>query len=155
MSRRRGEVFSSSPGRDIQTLSPDNSDKNYLKDSKLKNHKLILELINAPKMLLATILISNNVINIAIIIISSLLFSSYIAFNNAVLSFIFQIFLTTFLILLFGEVIPKTYANRKPLLVAEIMSVPLMVLQKILAPISNMLVKSTTLINHSFEKKSS
>ena len=134
-------------------LSP--SDKNYLKDSKLKNHKLILELINAPKMLLATILISNNVINIAIIIISSLLFSSYITFNNAVLSFIFQIFLTTFLILLFGEVIPKTYANRKPLLVAEIMSVPLMLLQKILAPISTILVKSTTMINHSFEKKSS
>lgn len=134
-------------------LSP--SDKNYLKESKLKKHKIILELIESPKMLLATILISNNVINIAIIIISSLLFANYISFNSYVLNFIFQIFLTTFLILLFGEVIPKTYSNRKPLVVAEIMAIPLMLLQRFLYPISNLLVKSTNVINHNVRKKSS
>ncbi|MAZ55538.1 MAG: hypothetical protein CMP54_00860 [Flavobacteriales bacterium] len=134
-------------------LSP--SDKNYLKESKLKKHKIILELIESPKMLLATILISNNVINIAIIIISSLLFTNYISFNSYVLNFIFQIFLTTFLILLFGEVIPKTYSNRKPLVVAEIMAIPLMLLQRFLYPISNLLVKSTNMINHNVRKKSS
>ena len=134
-------------------LSP--SDKNYLKESKFKKHKIILDLIDSPKMLLATILISNNVINIAIIIISSLIFTNYMSFNSYILNFIFQIFLTTFLILLFGEVIPKTYANRKPLLVAEIMAIPLMLLQRFLYPISNILVKSTNIINHNVKKKSS
>ena len=134
-------------------LSP--SDKSQLRDSTLKKHKLILHLIDSPKMLLATILISNNVINIAIIIISSFIFTNYITFNHIILNFLFQIFLTTFLILLFGEVIPKTYANRRPLLVAEIMAMPLIFLQKILSPISRILVKSTNMINHNVQKKSS
>ena len=134
-------------------LSPSN--KNHLKESNLKNHKIILKLIDSPKMLLATILISNNIINIAIIIISSLIFTNYIHFNSYILNFIFQIFLTTFLILLFGEVIPKTYANQKPLLVAEIMAIPLLFLQKILSPISRILVKSTNMINDNVRKQSS
>ena len=134
-------------------LSPSN--KNKLKESKSKKHKLILQLIENPKMLLATILIANNVINITIIIISSLIFTNYGAFNNALLNFVFQIFLTTFLILLFGEVMPKTYANRNPLTVSEIMAIPLLFIQKMLYPLSVALVKSTNLINDRFEKKSS
>ena len=134
-------------------LSP--SDKNKLKDSSSHRHKVIIQLIESPKMLLATILISNNVINIAIIIISSLIFTSYITFSSAILNFLFQIVLTTFLILLFGEVIPKTYANRNPLLVSEIMAIPLSFLQRLLYPISNILVKSTNVINSNIAKKSS
>ncbi len=134
-------------------LSP--SDKSKLKESSSRKHKLIVKLIESPKMLLATILISNNVINIAIIIISSLIFNNYITFNSSILNFLFQIVFITFLILLFGEVIPKTYANRNPLLVSEIMALPLSFLQKILFPISNLLVKSTNVINDSIEKTSS
>ena len=142
-------------GSEIAFFSLSPSDKNYLKESTSKKHKIILELVESPKMLLATILISNNVINIAIIIISSLIFTNYISFNSYILNFIFQIILTTFLILLFGEVIPKTYANRKPLVVAQIMAIPLMLLQRFLYPISNILVKSTNMINHNVQKKSS
>ena len=134
-------------------LSPSN--KNQLKASLLNKHKVIIKLTESPKMLLATILIANNVINIAIIIISSLLFNHYMNFSSSILNFMVQIVLTTFLILLFGEVIPKTYANRNPLLVSEIMAIPLLFLQKILSPLSKILVKSTNVINHSIEKKSS
>ena len=142
-------------GSEIAFFSLSPSNKNKLKESNSKKHKLIIQLIESPKMLLATILIANNVINIAIIIISSLIFTNYISFNNVILNFIFQILLTTFLILLFGEVIPKTYANRNPLLVAEIMAIPLIFMQKILSPLSNLLVKSTNLINNTIRKKSS
>ena len=76
-------------------------------------------------------------------------------FNSIILNFIFQIILTTFLILLFGEVIPKTYANKHPLLVSEIMALPLLFLQKILYPISRILVKSTNLIDENISRKSS
>ena len=134
-------------------LSP--SDKNKLKASSTNKHNVIIKLIASPKLLLATILIANNVINIAIIIISSLLFTEYMTFNSIILNFIFQIILTTFLILLFGEVIPKTYANKHPLLVSEIMALPLLFLQKILYPISRILVKSTNLIDESISRKSS
>ncbi len=134
-------------------LSP--SDKNKLKASSTNKHNVIIQLIASPKLLLATILIANNVINIAIIIISSLLFTDYMTFNSIILNFIFQIILTTFLILLFGEVIPKTYANKHPLLVSEIMALPLLFLQKLLYPISRILVKSTNLIDESISRKSS
>jgi len=134
-------------------LSP--SDKNQLKASLSNKHKVIIKLTESPKMLLATILIANNVINIAIIIISSLIFNNYMTFSSGILNFMLQIVLTTFLILLFGEVIPKTYANRNPLLVSEIMAIPLLFLQRILYPVSNILVKSTNVINHNIEKKSS
>ena len=134
-------------------LSP--TDKSQLKDSNIKRHKLILRLIESPKMLLATILIANNIINITIIIISSLIFTNYLNFNSPVLSFFIQILLTTFLILLFGEVIPKTYANRNPLLVSELMAIPLVFIQKTLYPACNLLVKSTNLINENIHKKSS
>ena len=134
-------------------LSP--SDKNKLKASSTKKHNVIIKLIASPKLLLATILIANNVINIAIIIISSLLFTDYVTFNSIILNFIFQIILTTFLILLFGEVIPKTYANKNPLLVSEIMALPLLFLQKLLYPVSRILVKSTNLIDENISRKSS
>ena len=134
-------------------LSP--SDKNKLKASSTNKHNVIIKLIASPKLLLATILIANNIINIAIIIISSLLFTDYMTFNSIILNFIFQIIITTFLILLFGEVIPKTYANKHPLLVSEIMALPLLFLQKILYPISRILVKSTNLIDENISRKSS
>ena len=121
-------------GSEIAFFSLTPTDKNKLKESGLKRDKLIISLVDRPKMLLATILIANNLINITIIIISSIIFSQHLPLNNPTLNFIIQILLTTFLILLFGEVIPKTYANRNPLLMAETMAVPLILLNKLLYP---------------------
>ena len=142
-------------GSEVALFSLTPTDKSKISESKFKKHKLIIELIQSPKRLLATILIANNLINITIIILSSLIFTNYLTFNSPILNFLIQIVLITFLILLFGEVIPKTYANRNPLIVAEIMAIPLSVIQKILYPISSVLVKSTHLINNKIQKKSS
>jgi len=139
-------------GSEIAFFSLSPTDKDKLNKSDVHRHKLILKLIKSPKMLLATILISNNVINITIIILSTLIFNSL--YFDPVVNFIVQIISTTFIILLFGEVIPKTYANRHPLLVSEIMAIPLMILYKILAPVSIILVKSTNMINRKIQKKS-
>jgi len=142
-------------GSEVALFSLTPTDKSKLSESKFKKHKLIIELIQSPKRLLATILIANNLINITIIILSSLIFTNYLSFNSPILNFLIQIVLITFLILLFGEVIPKTYANRNALIVAEIMAIPLSVIQKMLHPISSVLVKSTNLINNRIQKKSS
>ena len=61
----------------------------------------------------------------------------------------------TFFILLFGEVIPKTYANKKPLLFSEIMALPVSLLQKLIYPASIILVKSTNILNPKIKKKKS
>ncbi|MBJ04508.1 MAG: hypothetical protein CMP65_01220 [Flavobacteriales bacterium] len=140
-------------GSEVAFFSLSPNDRNHLKSSNIKSHKSILKLVDNPKMLLATILIANNIINISIIIISSIIFSQHIALDNPTFNFILQIFLTTFLILLFGEVIPKTYANHHALFVAEIMAMPLIVLFKVLMPASKLLVKSTFAIKPKLKNK--
>ncbi|MAQ70074.1 MAG: magnesium/cobalt efflux protein [Flavobacteriales bacterium] len=142
-------------GSEVALFSLTPTDKSKLAESKFKKHKLIIKLIHSPKLLLATILITNNLINITIIILSSIIFTNQLILDSPILNFLIQIVLITFLILLFGEVIPKTYANKNPLIVAEIMAIPLSFIQKILYPISNILVKSTNLIDNNIQKKSS
>ena len=142
-------------GSEISFFSLSPSHKNLLKDSELNSHRLILKLIQKPKMLLATILVSNITINISLIIISSIFFSDLFNFKNSTINFIIQILIITFFILLFGEVIPKTYANKKPLLFSEIMALPVSLLQKLIYPASIILVRSTNILNPKIKKKSS
>lgn len=66
-----------------------------------------------PERLLATILIANNLVNVTIVILCSFAFSRIFEFHSELLSFIFQSVLLTFLILLFGEILPKLYANTR------------------------------------------
>src|ERR1035437_9846849 len=92
------------------------SDLEILKESKTKTDARILELIDKPKRLLATLLISLNFVNIAIVIISSFLMSALFDFSaNPTLGFIIQVVSVTFLILIIGEIIPKVYAIQNPL----------------------------------------
>ncbi len=142
-------------GSEISFFSLSPSHKNLLRESEVNRHKLILKLIQKPKMLLATILVSNITINISLIIISSIFFSDLFNFKNSTINFIIQILIITFFILLFGEVIPKTYANKKPLLFSEIMALPVSLLQKLIYPASIILVRSTNILNPKIKKKSS
>ena len=142
-------------GSEISFFSLSPSDKNRLKDSNVYSHKLILKLIKTPKMLLATILVSNITLNISIIIVSSIFFSDLFSFQNSTINFIIQILIITFFILLFGEVIPKTYANKKPLLFSEIMARPVSLLQKLIYPAIIILVRSTNILNPKIKRKSS
>ena len=142
-------------GSEISFFSLSPSHKNLLKESEVNSHRLILKLIQKPKMLLATILVSNITINISLIIISSIFFSDLFNFKNSTINFTIQILIITFFILLFGEVIPKTYANKKPLLFSEIMALPVSLLQKLIYPASIILVKSTNILNPKIKKKSS
>ena len=74
-------------GSEVALFSLTPTDKSKLTESKLKKHKLIIKLIQSPKRLLATILIANNLINITIIILSSLIFTNYLTFNSPILNF--------------------------------------------------------------------
>ena len=80
---------------------------------KEKESSVILQLLKKPNQLLATILIANNFINIAIVIFSAHLTSLAISFpEGSPLEFIFQVVVITVLLVLFGEITPKVYANK-------------------------------------------
>jgi len=124
-----------------------------IRDNPSKTNKLILWHISNPLKLLATILIANNFVNIAIVILSTFLSEQLINFSSPHVKFFFEAVVITFMILLFGEIIPKVYSsyNNKPF--ASIMAYPLFVLEKIFKPLSMFLITSTSIINKQFQKK--
>ena len=125
-----------------------------LKASESKREKTTALLLERPKLLLATILIANNFINIAIIILSTALTVSLFNFGDHVLlGFLFQVILVTFIILLFGEVLPKIYAVKNKVELSSFMSLPVLWLRKITYPISILLVRSTSFIDKKFKRK--
>ena len=105
--------------------------------SDLKSFKIITNLLEKPNKLLATILVVNNLINIAIVILftklGEVLFS---AIDSPLIKFFIEIVVATFLILLFGEILPKIYASRNNISFSRIIAYPLSILDIIFSPIS-------------------
>lgn len=106
-------------------------------DQKSKRIEIISMLLERPKKLLATILVANNFINIAIVILFAFLGDfMFGTIANPQVKFIVEVVVVTFLILLFGEILPKIYASRNNVKFATFMAYPLRVLDVILSPVS-------------------
>lgn len=125
-----------------------------------KKMELVSGLLNMPKKLLATILVSNNFINIAIILlfdsISELLFKNITAYFLGIpVRFLVEVVVVTFLILLFGEILPKIYASRNRVSFALFMAYPIKVLDFLLTPLSRPMRAATLYIEERFGKKRS
>jgi gliding motility-associated protein GldE len=136
----------------IFSLSP--NDINTIKTDKNLKYAGLLKLIEKPKKLLATIIIANNFMSVAIIIWSTVVFSELFDFSTMpTLGFILQVVVITAILLLFGEIIPKVYANAHSLKMAIFVTRPLRVLMKILSPISAILVRSTSVLDKRLAKQ--
>ena len=99
--------------------------------------KIISKLLEKPKKLLATLLVANNFINIGVVILFSIVGKNlFEEIDSPFLKFIVDVILVTFLILLFGEVLPKIYANRNNIKFAKLVAFPLSILDTLLSPIS-------------------
>ena len=128
------------------SLSPGDIEK--MQKKKTKINKLILKLLDIPERLLATILIANNFINVAIVILTAYVSNSLIDFSQAkILGIIFNVVFITFLLLLFGEILPKIYATLLPRKFAAFMAYPLLYLNGLFRPISSLLMYSTSFVN--------
>lgn len=125
-----------------------------LEKLKSKGYEKVYNLHRKPNLLLSTILITNNFVNVGIVIISTYLINSLFDFSyNPILAFCIQVILVTFVILLFGEIIPKLYANRSQVRVAVLMASPLTVLTYLFRPLSLLLIRSTSIISKRIAKK--
>ena len=120
-----------------------------VKSSESTIDKTIVRLLNRPKRLLATILITNNVVNISIIILSTSVTSGLLQIENEILSFAIQVLAVTFLLVLFGEVTPKIYAQYRSISLARLMARPMALLAKLFLPGSWILVGTSSF----FEKR--
>ena len=98
---------------------------------------IIATLLEKPKKLLATLLVANNFINIGVVILFSFVGQNLFAsIASPILKFVVEVIVVTFLILLFGEVLPKVYASRNNVKFAKFFAYPLSILDKLLSPIS-------------------
>ncbi|HNW53479.1 MAG TPA: gliding motility-associated protein GldE [Bacteroidales bacterium] len=128
------------------SLSP--SQLSEIRSSKASVDKRIIYLLENSRLLLATILITNNLVNVGIVILSTFLVNHYLDFSaNPLMGFLFQVVIITALLLLLGEIMPKVIATRKPVSIASMLATPLIIVQKILYPFSMLLVNSTRFVD--------
>ncbi len=116
--------------------------------NKSKEENKVVQLLSKPKKLLATILITNNFINILIVLLfaslgEELFFNFKLTVFGIQVRFLIEVVLVTFLILLFGEVLPKVYASRNSLKFAGFMAKPISILNTLLTPLSQPLINLT------------
>lgn len=130
------------------------NDINELESSTNRNEQLVLEIRQNPKILLITILITNNLVNISITILSTYIMSMIFNLSvNPIAAFILNVVVVTSLLLLVGEMIPKVYASKKARSIAVIMAPILKVLIAVFKPLSVIFVSSTSFIDKRLVKK--
>ncbi|MDC0249456.1 gliding motility-associated protein GldE [Flavobacteriales bacterium] len=123
-------------------------------DLECMQNENVQSLLKKPNELLATILIANNFINVGIVVISAYLTSIAIVFPvDSNLEFPFQVFIITTLLVLFGEITPKVYANNNAVDFSLRMSKPLLFLRNIFSPLSYLLVTTTSFIDKKLATK--
>jgi len=127
------------------SLSPEDIEK--IKTTRTKKSKAVLKLYKNPEKLLSTILVANNTVNITIVLLAAFISSKLFDFStNPVIGFIIEAVAITFLLLFFGEIMPKVYASRNNLSTALFMAYPLVWLQKVFTPVTALLILSSAFV---------
>ena len=134
------------------SLSP--SDLNAIAERKHPSDEKISNLLDNSERLLATILITNNFVNVTIIMLCNFFFMNVFVFHSPLAEFLILTVILTFLLLLFGEIMPKIYSAQKTLAFCRFSAPGIYFLEKLFRPIATVLVRSTTFLNKHFVKKS-
>jgi gliding motility-associated protein GldE len=133
------------------------NEKETLKHEDGKASKTVLKLLENPKELLATLLISNNFVNVGIVILSSSILEDfkYMLPANETIRFIIEVIGITFMLLLIGEVIPKIYSTKNSLPIAKAMALPIMTLKSVppLSWLKELLLFGSRIINNKTRRK--
>ncbi len=133
------------------SLSP--SDLNEIESRNHPSDEIISSLLGYSESLLATVLITNNFVNVTIIMLCNFFFMNVFIFHSPVAEFLILTVILTFLLLLFGEIMPKIYSAQKTLAFCRFAAPGIYLLRKVFRPISAVLVRSTTFLNKHFTRK--
>jgi gliding motility-associated protein GldE len=140
-------------GTEVAFFSLSKTDLEKLSKSNPRQFDLISGLLEKPKKLLATILIANNFINILIVLLFASLGAIFLNDMEGRIRFLIEVVLITFLILLFGEVLPKVYATRNASQFAAKMCKPIHFLGRLLSPVSYLLTGMTGFVESRLARK--
>ncbi len=141
-------------GAEVALFSLSQKDIDDALQEDVSRGKIIADLLGRPKKLLATLLVANNFINIGVVILFSFVGKDLFAsISSSVLKFILEVIVVTFLLLLFGEVLPKIYASRNNVKFAKIIAYPVSVLDNLLSPISIPMREATVYLHDKLGKQ--
>ena len=141
-------------GSEIAFFSLNPNDLSELDEEKNKADMQIVWLRNHSERMLATILITNNLVNVTIIMLCNYFFSHIIDFGQAYwLEFVVITVLLTFLLLLFGEIIPKVYCGQHALAVCRHFSGLIVFLERIFRPLASILISTGVLAEKVVQKE--
>lgn len=141
-------------GSEIAFFSLSPSDLNELEEEKTVRDRQIMRLREDSERTLATILITNNLVNVTIIILCNYFFSQIIDFGNAYwIEFLCITIILTFLLLLFGEIMPKIYTRQQPLRFCRATVGAILFCRKLFFPFSTVLIKSGILAGKVVQKE--
>ena len=129
-------------GSEVALFSLTPRQKSEMEESGDSRDEAILSLLKNVDELLATILVANNLVNIGIVILTSNIIDALFMFNSAPLEFIIKSVLVTFLLLLFGEILPKVLSQSNPHSFARYVVYPIKVFRWICYPLSYVLVRT-------------
>ena len=133
------------------SLSP--SDLNAIDEKKHPSDEKIRKLLDDTERLLATILITNNFVNVTIIMLCNFFFMSVFEFQSPIAEFLILTVILTFLLLLFGEIMPKIYSAQKTLAFCRFSAPGIWMFRSLFYPVASMLVRSTSFLNKHFARK--
>ena len=133
------------------SLSP--SDLNAIDEKKHPSDEKIRKLLDDTERLLATILITNNFVNVTIIMLCNFFFMSVFEFHSPIAEFLILTVILTFLLLLFGEIMPKIYSAQKTLAFCRFSAPGIWMFRSLFYPVASMLVRSTSFLNKHFARK--
>ena len=141
-------------GSEVAFFSLSPSDISNLESNDSRRSKRVIRTLKSPERLLATILITNNFINVAIVIISAFIMNATIDLSQSpALEFLIQVIVVTLILLLFGEILPKLYANQYSVNFALFMVFPLKLCEKLFHPLASFLIYSTSVVHKRMVKK--
>jgi gliding motility-associated protein GldE len=148
-------------GSEVAVFSLSPAQKEELRESKDRNAEMIIDLLEkpdreqGPRQLLATITLANNTVNIAIVLLSTRIVTEIFPVNNSPewLVFLIHVVIVTFVLVLFGEVIPKIYATSHNMGFARFMALPLTITGQIFKPITWLLMRISRVFEDKMNRK--
>lgn len=140
-------------GSEIAYFGLTKSDIDDLEENDTPEDRKVLDLLSDSERLLATILISNNLVNVTMVVLLTFAINQTVTFNSGLLNFLLQTVFLTFLLLLCGEIFPKLVARGRTLKWARSATGGLGFLYRVLGPLARLMVKSTGIVNRIITKK--
>lgn len=133
-------------GSEVAFFSLTHSDIDELESKNTVASRRVLDLLSNPDRLLATILVTNNMVNICLVIMATLLVNEIFTFDG-IWEFIFNTIVITFVLLLFGEILPKVVSQAKPIKTSQMLSGPLKFLRWALYPLAFILIRTSSRVS--------